>query len=137
MNVASGVAACVPGGEYNEAGGNYSLAAGRYMVLSDLADRTFVWGYADTAVNIDTPDAFIVYSGDVGIGTTTPAAKLDVNGDANVTGSTTMTSANITTFAQLTPMSTPPTSPTKGTVYMDDTTSKLMVYDGTTWQPCW
>jgi hypothetical protein len=35
------------------------------------------------------------------------------------------------------PRSTAPSSPTKGTIYFDSNTNKLMVYDGTTWQSCW
>ena len=137
-NTASGLYATVPGGEGNLAEGYCSFAAGCNMQLSHDADGTFVWGYSDTAITpIDTPDAFIIYSGDVGIGTTTPNAKLDVNGDANVSGEATMTSASITTFAKLTPMATPPASPSEGTVYMDSMTHKLMVYDGTSWQACW
>ena len=108
------------------------------MQVSALADNSFVWGHSATPVTIDTPDAFIIYSGNVGIGTTTPGTKLDVNGDANVaTDLDVGGSVNISTFAQLTPMATAPATPTKGTVYMDDTTNKLMVYDGTTWQACW
>ena len=137
QNTATGYGSVVPGGEGNVATASYSLAGGHNMCVSELASKTFAWGYAASPVTIDQPDAFIVYSGDVGIGTTTPGSKLDVNGDANIDGSATMTSANINTFVQLTPTATPPASPTKGTVYMDDTTSKLMVYDGSVWQACW
>ncbi|MCB9198640.1 MAG: hypothetical protein H6600_09275 [Flavobacteriales bacterium] len=38
---------------------------------------------------------------------------------------------------KITPRSAAPSNPDKGTVYFDDTTNKLMVYDGTTWQACW
>ncbi|MCK4548075.1 MAG: hypothetical protein KAW17_11620 [Candidatus Eisenbacteria sp.] len=31
----------------------------------------------------------------------------------------------------------PPDDPVEGDVYMDETTHKLMVFDGTTWQGCW
>ena len=37
----------------------------------------------------------------------------------------------------ITPRATAPSGPSKGDVYMDDRTNKLMVYDGTTWQACW
>lgn len=52
------------------------------MQLGPDADRTFVWGHNFTATptTIDTPDAFIIYTGNVGIKTTTPAAKLDIFG---------------------------------------------------------
>lgn len=53
-----------------------------------------------------------------------PAAELEVNG------------TTITTVLQLTPGSAPG-SPSEGTIYMDSSTHKLMVYDGTSWQACW
>ena len=37
----------------------------------------------------------------------------------------------------LTPRSTAPIGPSKGTVYFNSTSNKLMVYDGTIWQACW
>jgi hypothetical protein len=58
--------------------------------------------------------------GKVGIGTTSPARKLHVK---NV--------------MRLEPVATAPSSPSEGDIYMDSTTHKLMVYDGTTWQACW
>jgi len=133
----TGAYAVVPGGEYNVAGGDYSFAGGKNMQLSADSEHSFVWGYSETAVAIDKKDAFIVYSGDVGIGTIDPGAKLDVDGDANVSGQMTMAVANVTDLIQLTPLSTAPSSPSKGAVYMDDSTNKLMVYDGTAWQACW
>ena len=35
------------------------------------------------------------------------------------------------------PRSTAPSSPSRGTIYFDDVTNKLRVFDGTTWQNCW
>jgi hypothetical protein len=37
----------------------------------------------------------------------------------------------------ITPRSTAPANPSKGTVYFNSTSNKLMVYDGTVWQACW
>ena len=48
-----------------------------------------------------------------------------------------MATAEVSTPLKLTPLVHPPASASKGTVYMDDTTNKLMVYDSTTWQACW
>ena len=67
----------------------------------------------------------------IGNGNNAPAATLDVNGDADIS-----TSVNIGTFMHLTPGSAPAT-PTKGDVYMDDTSSKLKCYDGSAWQDLW
>ena len=58
--------------------------------------------------------------GNVGIGTDSPRRKLHVND-----------------VMRLEPRSTAPSNASKGDMYMDDTTNKLMVFDGTTWQACW
>lgn len=61
----------------------------------------------------------ITESSNVGIGTTSPARKLHVNA-----------------VMRLEP-TTAPATPAKGDIYMDSTTNKLMVFDGTVWQACW
>ena len=38
---------------------------------------------------------------------------------------------------RLEPRASSPSSPAEGDIYMDSTTHKLMVYDGSTWQACW
>jgi hypothetical protein len=38
---------------------------------------------------------------------------------------------------KLTPLNSAPVNPDKGMIYMNNSTNKLMVYDGTTWQACW
>lgn len=58
--------------------------------------------------------------GNVGIGIDSPQRKLHVND-----------------VMRLEPRATAPANPSKGDIYMDDITNKLMVYDGTTWQACW
>jgi hypothetical protein len=58
--------------------------------------------------------------GNVGIGTASPARKLHVND-----------------VMRLEPRATAPTLPAEGDMYMDSTTHKLMVYDGSTWRACW
>ena len=59
-------------------------------------------------------------TGNVGIGVTNPQRSLQVKD-----------------VMRLEPISTPPSSPSEGDIYMDATTHKLMVYDGTQWQACW
>lgn len=69
----------------------------------------------------DYSDAVLVTKGGrVGIRTTTPQRQLHVND-----------------VMRLEPRATAPSSPAKGDIYMDDTTNKLRVYDGTQWQDCW
>ncbi len=81
-NIASGEGSIVPGGEGNQANGDYSFASGHNMRLSDKAKHTFLWGVSSAPITpIDTSDAFIIYSGSVGINVFDPSATLDVGGN--------------------------------------------------------
>jgi hypothetical protein len=65
-----------------------------YSLLSDNAGTTYINAKSnqDIRFRIDNLDkAFLSSSGDFGIGTTTPNAKLDVNGNTIITGSLTVT----------------------------------------------
>ncbi len=86
-NTASGSYSTVSGGEGNIAAGDYSFAGGRNMQLTGAADDTFVWGTSSSPYSISTSNAFLIFpndtftnSGLVGIGMSSPTAKLDVNG---------------------------------------------------------
>ena len=46
-------------------------------------------------------------------------------------------SLHVKDVLRLEPISAAPDNPAKGDMYMDDSTNKLMVYDGSTWQACW
>lgn len=59
-------------------------------------------------------------NGNVGVSINEPARPLHVND-----------------VMRLQPRSPAPSSPAEGDIYMDSTTHKLMVYDGSTWRACW
>ncbi len=83
-NNASGVEATVPGGYKNVAAGPTSFAAGSNAQATNSG--SFVWADGSDGVFADTaPNQFLIRAtGGVGIGTTTPASKLEVNGDVRV-----------------------------------------------------
>lgn len=83
FNEASGYAAMVLGGANNKANGAYSCAGGRLMQLTTNAARSFVWGYSTTAVTIDSPDSFILYSSKLGIGNITPWTDVSIQRNFN------------------------------------------------------
>lgn len=87
-NRAYGGYSTIMGGTDNIVDGDYSWAGGRFMNLTSTAQRTFAWGYSDTAVSIVVPDAFIIAPGTiggvvwnprVGIRDTNPVGVLEVN----------------------------------------------------------
>jgi hypothetical protein len=82
QNVASGRWATVPGGLDNAASADFSFAAGRRSKASHAG--AFVWGDStDDDFGSTQPDQFLIRAvGGVGIGTSTPAAMLDVGGVA-------------------------------------------------------
>ena len=87
-----------------------------YFIVS-RNDGKFVIGNASNGI---AAQIILDSLGNVGIGTASPARKLHVN---NV--------------MRLEPRATAPTLPAEGDMYMDSTTHKLMVYDGSTWRACW
>ena len=101
---------------------DFSMSAISTLIKS--SNKEFKIGTSDAQpfsilTNLSTR-LYVNSDGDIGIGTTTPARKLHVND-----------------VMRLEPRATAPSTPSKGDIYMDDTTNKLMVYDGTTWQACW
>ncbi|MBI1743909.1 hypothetical protein HYR54_12710 [Candidatus Acetothermia bacterium] len=79
-NTASGGFSTIPGGMFNTALGDFSFAAGRRAKANNQG--SFVW--ADNSVDADfastADNQFLIRASKVGIGTTTPGYKLDVNG---------------------------------------------------------
>ena len=69
--------------------------------------------------NTDTDPAFFVDSNSVGIKTTSPARALHVKD-----------------VMRLEPRSIPPTNPSRGDLYYDNTDDKLKCYNGTEWKDC-
>ncbi len=86
-NIASGIGAVVSGGLGNTTAGDYSQSGGKNMSLTADADNTFLWGHSAEVVNVATSDAFIIYSGKVGIGVVNPGAKLEVDGGIKMANS--------------------------------------------------
>jgi hypothetical protein len=80
----------------------------------DYDDKTDLENAVADGFNIATS------SGNVGIGTNTPARTLHVND-----------------VIRLTPRANPPTSAAMGDMYIDSDDGKLYVYDGSVWQACW
>lgn len=85
-NVAHGYAASILIGDANVTHGDYSLVGGRYMQLGNNADNSFLWGHAASIISpIETPDAFIIYSGKVSIHEETPSALLEISNSGAAT----------------------------------------------------
>ncbi|OGX08631.1 MAG: hypothetical protein A2Z88_01695 [Omnitrophica WOR_2 bacterium GWA2_47_8] len=79
-NMISGDHSTITGGQDNAIAGNYSSSSGRNVHVN--AARTFAWGYdASNPIQITQSDAFIIATGNVGIGTTAPHpnATVDIN----------------------------------------------------------
>lgn len=115
------------------ASGNYSTAIGNFMNVSGISSigiglRTLVepleGGVDDVYYNLEQDSTLSIMEGDVGIGTTTPQTKLDVNG-----------TISITSVMKLVPTDTVVNcdSSQKGSVYMDDNLSKPCFCNGTDW----
>ena len=99
------------GGTGAKSYGIYSTGESNYQGAGKLVVRDFTTGL--DRIVIDT-------TGNVGIGTANPARKLHVND-----------------VMRLEPRATAPSSPLEGDIYMDGSSHKLMVFDGTDWHACW
>ncbi len=102
-NSAGGFFATIPGGAYNQAQGYYSFAAGRGAQA--VTDGTFVWSDSTTPYFTSTQaNQFLIRaSGGVGIGTNSPAYKLDVAGPAHASSFPTSSDQRLkTNIVQLT-----------------------------------
>jgi hypothetical protein len=108
-----------------------------YSGSTDSLNNTYL-AFRTNNTNVSSVDSErmrIDKDGNVGIGTTAPSARLDVNGNARV--------ANILTVGDL--LNTPtrdcgtlgfPSSPQKGSMIFDTGSNILYCYNGTTWKAC-
>lgn len=93
-NILWGTKSVILGGESNSIDMNHqhSWAGGRNMKAN--GDRVFLWGHAGATVTASQNDTFIIYSGDVGIGSINPDKKVHVeSGDMRVDGRITISNA--------------------------------------------
>ena len=93
--------------------------------------RTVTAGAEDTLAKVFQNHGVVWMSTEVGSdGEMTPRKRIAAVGYAFMAG-------KAADLSHIEPRSSAPANPTEGDVYMDATTHKLMVYDGTTWQACW
>jgi len=124
---------CYAGQNNTNGFGNTFLGASAGSSNSGGSNNVFIGyqaGSSETGSNKlyianSSSDTSILIYGDfstrcVGIGTKTPARSLHVSD-----------------VMRLQPRAIAPSSPAEGDIYMNSSTHKLMVYDGTTWQACW
>ena len=84
-NTATGYGATIPGGYENVASGQASFAAGSDAQATN--NYTFVWSDGTATYSSTAAHQFLIQAtGGVGIGTTTPASQLEVNGDIRTDG---------------------------------------------------
>jgi hypothetical protein len=85
-NSAKGEYSVISGGELNSVSGSYNWAGGSHMKI--LADRTFLWGYQSTDLEITQSDAFLIPTADMGVGVLAPEAKMHVDGNFRIDNGT-------------------------------------------------
>jgi hypothetical protein len=114
-------------GEYSTAVGYKTKAGGLLstaMGSSITAQGAYSFGiglrYQSSPWLITQTNTMAIMGGKVGIGTVSPQRDLHIDDTLRIE-----------------PRSSAPTSPSKGDIYFNGSTNKLMVYDGTAWKSCW
>ncbi|MCB9771053.1 MAG: hypothetical protein H6754_00655 [Candidatus Omnitrophica bacterium] len=104
-NTLSNPFSSIIGGAFNAINASTCTVAGQNMSVGFGAGNTFVWGHSATPIApITTADTFNIYSGRMGIRDTTPAALLEINGNAstddylNLTSTTVAAAGNVLTI---------------------------------------
>ncbi|ETR69157.1 MAG: hypothetical protein OMM_04117 [Candidatus Magnetoglobus multicellularis str. Araruama] len=93
------------------------------QTLVSNGDGTFGWAGFVTTQGATTTHT--VEDGNVGIGTTSPTETLEINGTVHINNA-----------LKFQPISYTPAEATAGTLFYDNDTHKLKVYDGTEWKNC-
>jgi|GEM_PF-2816425 len=73
-------------GKDNNAGAQYSVAMGRGMTVNSSAINSIGFGLGEGPWTLNQANTFAVMGGKMGIGTTTPTARLTVGGNVKVKG---------------------------------------------------
>lgn len=119
-------------GDENSAFGNYAL----FSNLIGINNSAF--GFEAGYNSLGSSNVFIGYQAGYN---ETGSNKLYISNSNTTTpliyGDFTKGEVTIKDVIKLTPRTSAPTAPTKGTMYFDNATNKLRVYDGTVWQNCW
>ncbi len=97
-NIASGDHSSIPGGQLNEANGDFSMAGGRRAKANHAG--SFVWGdQTDADIATTGPNQFLIRAnGGVGIGTTAPIGLLHVSSALPTSGYFTSTHQDPETY---------------------------------------
>jgi sugar lactone lactonase YvrE len=93
------------------------------QTLVSNGDGTFGWAGFVTTQGATTTHT--VEDGNVGIGTTSPTETFEINGTVHINNA-----------LKFQPISYTPAEATAGTLFYDNDTHKLKVYDGTEWKNC-
>ncbi len=122
---------------------NSSDASGAFRVLSSGSNILYVSNLGRVGIGATNPTNELGINGAAAIGSnyaitkTAPANGLLVQGAVGIGTYTPARMLHVSDTMRLEPRATAPSSPSEGDIYMNSTTHKLMVYDGTTWQACW
>lgn len=141
-NIAGGNNSTVLGGYNNQANGDTAIAGGANLIVSGA--RSVALGHPGAATTVSQNDAIVLYpQGNVGVGTTTPAYKLDVNGNGRYSGDLITTgsvgvgvavpaqSLHISAAMKMEPMDSPPAAD-DGVMYYSSS-GALCIFAGGMW----
>jgi hypothetical protein len=119
--------------------GVVSVAMADTNLTTSSANGAITLGLADTITGLATVSTTNlvattqITTSSLVVNGTAAAANISTAGNITASNIAATTSTTVGTFLRLTPISSPPPSPTQGTVYYDGFINMLRVYNGTTW----
>lgn len=119
--------------------GDDNSAFGSFALFSNVSGiNNIAIGYEAGYSTLGSSNVFIGYQAGY---SETGSNKLYISNSNSATpliyGDFSKGEVTIKDVIKLTPRTSAPTAPAKGTMYFDNATNKLRVYDGTAWQNCW
>jgi hypothetical protein len=117
--------------------GRYNSGNNNILIGNGAGNHTTLQNQSNILVIENSPAADPLIFGDFNANTVEINDNLKVASKVGIGVASPQRTLHISDVMRIEPSASAPTNPSEGDMYMDSTTHKLMVFDGTNWQACW